>query len=58
MIPVAHGAIVEGRIMDMPEVANAIRSLFKSLKIREKKGCHLHRGAFSGDQNHQYSQSA
>jgi type IV pilus assembly protein PilM len=37
MIPVAHGAIVEGRIMDMPEVANAIRSLFKSLKIREKK---------------------
>jgi type IV pilus assembly protein PilM len=37
MIPVAHGAIVEGRIMDMPEVANTIRSLFKSLKIREKK---------------------
>ncbi|MDT8379537.1 MAG: type IV pilus assembly protein PilM [Desulfotignum sp.] len=37
MIPVAHGAIVDGRIMDMPEVANTIRSLFKSLKIREKK---------------------
>ncbi len=37
MIPVVPGAIVDGRIMDMPEVANTIRSLFKSLKIREKK---------------------
>ncbi len=37
MIPVAPGAIEDGRIMDMPEVANTIRSLFKSLKIREKK---------------------
>lgn len=37
MIPVSPGAIVDGRIMDMPEVAGAIRTLFKSLKIREKK---------------------
>jgi type IV pilus assembly protein PilM len=37
MIPVTPGAIEEGRIMDMPDVANTIRTLFKSLKIREKK---------------------
>ncbi len=37
MIPVAPGAIADGRIMDMPEVANTIQTLFKSLKIREKK---------------------
>ena len=37
MIPVTPGAIVDGRIMDMPDVANSIRSLFRSLKIREKK---------------------
>ena len=37
VIPVGPGAIVDGRIMDMPEVANTIQTLFKSLKIREKK---------------------
>jgi type IV pilus assembly protein PilM len=37
MIPVVPGAIEDGRIMDMPEVADTIRTLFKSLKIREKK---------------------
>jgi type IV pilus assembly protein PilM len=37
MIPVPPGAIVDGRIMDMPQVAGAIRTLFRSLKIREKK---------------------
>jgi len=37
MMPVTPGAIVDGRIVDMPEVAGAIRTLFKSLKIREKK---------------------
>jgi type IV pilus assembly protein PilM len=35
--PVAPGAIVDGRIMDMPGVADTIRQLFKSQKIREKK---------------------
>ncbi len=56
MIPVAPGAIEDGRIMDMPEVANTIRSLFKSLKIREKKSRYFHRRADSGDQDHQYRQ--
>jgi type IV pilus assembly protein PilM len=37
MTPVAPGAIADGRIMDMAEVANTIRTLFKSQKIREKK---------------------
>ena len=37
IIPVTPGAIVNGRIMDMTEVAGVIRKLFKSLKIREKK---------------------
>jgi type IV pilus assembly protein PilM len=34
--PVPSGAIVEGRIIDMEGVANAIRTLFKSQKIKEK----------------------
>ncbi|MEX1300686.1 MAG: type IV pilus assembly protein PilM [Desulfotignum sp.] len=37
MMPVVPGAIVDGRIRDMPGVADTIRTLFKSLKIREKK---------------------
>jgi type IV pilus assembly protein PilM len=37
MTPVAPGAIVEGRIMDMPGVADTIRQLFKTQKIRGKK---------------------
>ncbi len=37
MISVPPGAIMDGRIKDMPEVANTIRALFKSLKIKEKK---------------------
>lgn len=37
MAPVATGAIVNGRIMDMPGVAETIRQLFKTQKIREKK---------------------
>lgn len=37
MMPVVPGTIVDGRIRDMPEVADTIRTLFKSLKIREKK---------------------
>ncbi len=37
MISVKPGAIVDGRIKDMPEVADTIQTLFKSLKIREKK---------------------
>lgn len=36
MTPVPHGAIVEGRIMDMETVAERIRGLFKSQKIKEK----------------------
>ncbi len=36
MTPVTPGAIVDGRIRDMPEVANTIRTLFNSLKIRKK----------------------
>ncbi len=34
--PVPSGAIVEGRIIDMEGVANIIRTLFKSQKIKEK----------------------
>lgn len=34
--PVASGAIVEGRIEDMEGLADTIRSLFKSQKIKEK----------------------
>jgi type IV pilus assembly protein PilM len=37
MTPVAPGAIVDGRIVDMPGVADTIRQLFKTQKIREKK---------------------
>ena len=36
MVPLAPGAIVEGRIMEMEEVARTIRSLFRSQKIRKK----------------------
>ena len=36
MTPVTPGAIVDGRIRDMPDVANTIRTLFNSLKIRKK----------------------
>ncbi len=36
MAPLTPGAIVEGRIMDMEEVAQTIRSLFRSQKIRKK----------------------
>jgi type IV pilus assembly protein PilM len=36
MTPVAPGAIIDGRIVEMETVAEAIRSLFKAQKIREK----------------------
>ena len=36
MKPLAPGAIVEGRIMDVEEVAKTIRDLFRSQKIRKK----------------------
>ena len=36
IVPVAAGAIVDGRIMDMPGLADTIRSLFKKQKIKEK----------------------
>jgi type IV pilus assembly protein PilM len=36
MAPVSPGAIVEGRIMDMEGVANTIRTLFKTQRIKEK----------------------
>lgn len=36
MVPVAGGAISEGRIMDMESLADTIRQLFKSQKIKEK----------------------
>ena len=36
MAPVESGAIVEGRIADRDGLANTIRSLFKSQKIKEK----------------------
>ncbi len=37
MAPVEPGAISEGRIMDMEGLAEIIRNLFKSQKIKEKK---------------------
>ena len=37
MAPVEPGAISEGRIMDMEGLAETIRNLFKSQKIKEKK---------------------
>lgn len=36
MAPVASGSVVEGRIADMEGLAETIRALFKSLKIKEK----------------------
>jgi len=36
MARIKPGSIVEGRIVDMPGLANDIRALFKSQKIREK----------------------
>ncbi|MCD4719927.1 MAG: pilus assembly protein PilM [Desulfobacula sp.] len=36
MAPIAPGTIVEGRVVDMESLANDIRILFKSQKIREK----------------------
>lgn len=36
MVPVVPGTIAEGRIMDMPHVAETIETLFQSQKIREK----------------------
>ncbi|MFH2060140.1 MAG: type IV pilus assembly protein PilM [Pseudomonadota bacterium] len=36
MSPIAPGTIVEGRVMDMESLANDIKALFKSQKIREK----------------------
>ncbi len=35
MTRIASGTIVEGRIVDMPGLADDIRALFKSQKIRE-----------------------